>query len=44
MNKADGKTYETPKVVVSLDALGLVTDADGMAVGTCGSRCDTRRH
>jgi hypothetical protein len=44
MDKTDG-TYETPKVVASLDALGMITDADGMAVGVfCGSRCDTKRH
>jgi hypothetical protein len=44
MNKTDGKTYEAPKVVVSLDALGMITDADGMAVGLCGSRCNGKRN
>jgi len=40
MEKPDGKTYEPPKVIVSLDALSMITDADGMAVGaSCGSRC-----
>jgi hypothetical protein len=33
------KRYETPKVIASLDALDMINDADGLAVGTCGSTC-----
>jgi len=39
MEKPDAKKYEQPKVLASLDALEMITDADGMAVGACGSRC-----
>jgi hypothetical protein len=39
MDTTNGKTYETPKVFVSLDALSMITDADGLAVGLCFSRC-----
>jgi hypothetical protein len=34
------KRYETPKVIASLDALDMINDADGLAVGACGSQCD----
>jgi hypothetical protein len=52
MHTTDGTPYEAPKVIASLDALGLIADADGMAVGAlAGSqvliheapRTDTRR-
>jgi hypothetical protein len=42
MDKTDSKTYESPKVIASLDALDMIGDADGMAVGnSCGSECKT---
>ena len=39
----DAKPYETPRVVASLDALGMISDADGLGVGVqgCGSHCPT---
>jgi hypothetical protein len=45
MDKPESKTYEPPKVVVSLDALGMITDADGVASLACGSICTLeKRH
>jgi hypothetical protein len=45
MDSTGGKTYEAPKVIASLDALGMITDADGMAVGCAGSVCAAaKRH
>ena len=39
MEKPDGKTYEPPKVIVSLDALSMITDADAAATINCSSSC-----
>jgi hypothetical protein len=41
MDNTNSNAYETPKVLVSLDALNMITDADGMAVGIgcTGSVC-----
>jgi hypothetical protein len=38
MDNIAREPYEAPKVIVSLDALDMITDADGVAVGAgvCG--------
>jgi hypothetical protein len=39
MDKPESNTYEPPKVIVSLDALGMITDADAAATINCSSSC-----
>jgi hypothetical protein len=47
MDKTGSKPYEAPQVIVSLDALDMITDADGVAVGAgvcaSGSNCTFTR-
>jgi hypothetical protein len=41
MNMVQGTSYESPTIIASLDALGMIADADGTAVGTvCSSHCE----
>ena len=41
MQNTESKSYETPEVIVSLDALGMIGDADAVATQTCqGSVCE----
>jgi hypothetical protein len=40
MSETDERTYATPEVIASYDALALVGDAEGgPSIQTCGSSC-----